>query len=283
VTPTYQNVVIMRNTTKGQGYTLAAKLDLPRVAGFSGSIAYSSTWGEEVTNKAGADPFSAWQYRIMSGKPNDQSLGLTAYNTPNRLVASLNYAIKYSKMETNISVFYTGNSGYAYSYVFGGDANGDGTSANDLMYIPKTEAEFIWASPADAQAYLTFAAQDKYLSKHKGEFAKRNAAYEPWYSRFDVRINQDFNMKVGKENNKLSFIADFINFGNLLNHNWGLNKSLASSANQPIQVTGRDATTGLLKVSMKKIGTSYMTSTFQDPTSISGLWGIQIGLRYSFN
>jgi hypothetical protein len=282
ITAPWQNVVIMRNTKKGQGYTLAAKLDLPRVAGFSGSIAYSSTWGEEVTNKAGSDPFSAWQYRYMSGSPNDQSLGLTAYNTPNRLVASLNYAIKYSKMETNISVFYTGNSGYAYSYYFNGDANGDGTT-NDLMYIPKTEAEFIWATPADAQAYWTFAAQDPYLSKHKGEIAKRNAAYEPWYNRFDVRVNQDFNMKVGKENNKLSFIVDFINFANLLNHNWGLNKSIASGASSPLTVTGRDAATGLLKVSMRKIGTNYMTSTFMDPSSISGLWGIQIGLKYSFN
>jgi len=282
ITAPWQNVVIMRNTKEGQGYTLAAKLDLPRIAGFSGSIAYSKTWGEEVTNKSGSDPFSAWQYRYMSGSSNDQSLGLTSNNTPNRVVASLNYAIKYSKMETNVSVFYTGNSGYAYSYYFNGDANGDGTT-NDLMYIPKNEAEFIWATPADAQAYWTFAAQDPYLSKHKGEIAKRNAAYEPWYSRFDVRVNQDFNMKVGKENNKLSFIVDFLNFGNLLNHNWGLNKSIASGASSPLTVTGRDAATGLLKVSMRKIGTSYMTRTFQDPSSISGLWGIQIGLKYSFN
>ena len=43
--------------------------------------------------------------------------------------------------------------GYAYSYYFGGDANGDGTTSNDLMYIPKTESDFIWATPADAQAY----------------------------------------------------------------------------------------------------------------------------------
>jgi len=285
ITSPYQNVVIMRNTNKGQGYTLAAKLDLPRFAGFTGTISYSKTWGEEVTNKSGSDPFSAWQYRIMSGDPNSQSLGLTAYNTPNRVVVSLNYALKYNKFETDASLFYTGNSGYAYSYVFGGDANGDGTTSNDLMYIPKTQSEYIWASQADADAYFAFAKQDKYLSKHAGEFAKRNAAYEPWYSRFDLRITQDFNMQFGKNNNKLQFLADFINFGNLLNHNWGLNKSLASSANAPLIITskGRDAATGLLNVSMRKVGTSYMTSTFQDPSTISGLWGIQIGFRYNFN
>ena len=202
---------------------------------------------------------------------------------PNRIVASLNYAFKYYKFETNVSVFYTGNSGYAFSYVYGGDANNDGTSANDLMYIPKSQADYIWASQADADAYFAFAKQDPYLSKHAGQFAQRNAAYEPWYNRWDLRIAQDFNMQFGKNNNKLQFLADFINLGNLLDHNWGLNKSLASSANQPLQVSGRDATTGMLKVSMKKIGTNYMTTAYQDPTSISGVWGIQIGLRYSFN
>jgi len=285
ITSPYQNVVIMRNTNKGDGYTLAAKLDLPRVYGFTGTISYSKTWGEEVTNKAGSDPFSAWQYRIQNGDPNAQSMGLTSNNMPNRIVASLNYAIKYYKFETNVSLFYTGNSGYAFSYVYGGDANNDGTSANDLMYIPKSQADYIWASQADADAYFAFAKQDPYLSKHAGQFAQRNAAYEPWYSRFDLRIAQDFNMQFGQNNNKLQFLADFINFGNLLNHNWGLNKSLASSANQPLQVMSpaRDATTGMLRVQMKKIGTSYMTTAYQDPTSISGVWGIQIGLRYSFN
>ena len=283
ITSPYQNVVIMRNTNKGQGYTLAAKLDLPKIAGFTGTISYSKTWGEEVTNKSGSDPFSAWQYRIMSGDPNAQSLGLTAYNTPNRLVASLNYAVKYNKFETSASLFYTGNSGYAYSYYFGGDANGDGTTSNDLMYIPKSQSEYIWASQADADAYFAFAKQDKYLSKHAGQIAKRNAAYEPWYSRFDLRITQDFNMQFGKNNNKLQFLADFINFGNLLSHNWGLNQSLAASANSPLLVSGRDATTGLLKVSMRKVGANYMTSTFQDPSTIAGLWGIQIGVRYNFN
>jgi hypothetical protein len=284
INSTYQNVVIMRNTNKGDGYTLAAKLDLPRVYGFSGTIAYSKTWGEEVTNKAGSDPFSAWQYRIQTGDPNEQSMGLTANNMPNRVVASLNYAIKYYKFETSVSVFYTGNSGYAYSYVYGGDANNDGVSANDLMYIPKYQSQYLWASQADADAYFAYAKQDPYLSKHAGQFAQRNAAYEPWYSRWDLRIAQNFNMKFGKDNNnKLEFLADFINFGNLLNHNWGLNKSLASSANQPFQTVTRDAATGMLKVSMRKVSGSYMTSTFQDPTSISGLYGIQIGLRYSFN
>jgi hypothetical protein len=34
---------------------------------------------------------------------------------------------------------------------------------------------------------------------------------------------------------------------------------------------------------MRKIGTDYMTNAFQDPTSVAGTWGIQLGLKYLFN
>ena len=52
-------------------------------------IAYSRSWGEEVAGKSGSDPFSAWQYRYVSGASNSDELGLTFNNTPHRWYASL--------------------------------------------------------------------------------------------------------------------------------------------------------------------------------------------------
>jgi hypothetical protein len=68
---------------------------------------------------------------------------------------------------------------------------------------------------------------------------------------------------------------------NLLSPYLGLNQSVISTS--PLIVTGRDATTGRLAVSMRKIGTDYMTKSFQDPNSVTGTWGIQLGLKYLFN
>lgn len=282
ITPTYQNVVIMRNTNKGRGYSLSAVLDLPRIAGFTGMLAYSRSWGEEVTGKSGSDPFSAWQYRLVSGSPNSDELGLTYNNTPHRMIASLSYSIEYAKyFGTSISIFYNGFKGNATSYVYSGDANADGTTSNDLMYIPRDQSELIWASQADADAYFAYAAQDPYLSKHAGEYSLRNAVYSPWNQRFDVRLLQDFKLKVGNSVNKLQFSVDIINAENLLNPGWGLNKSFVSTS--PLLTTGRDATTGMLKVSMRKIGTDYVGSTYQNPSSVSATWAIQVGVRYIFN
>lgn len=281
ITQPYQNVVIMTNTNKGHGYSVSAELDLPRVAGFSGMIAYSRSMGEEVTGKSGSDPFSAWQYRYVSGSSNSDQLGLTLNNTPHRVIASVDYAIEYAKyFGTTISFFFNGYIGNASSYYYYNDANNDGT-VNDLMYIPRNANDVLWNSPADATAYFAYAAQDPYLSKHPGEYAVRNAAYTPWQERLDMRILQDFKIKTGEQTNKLQFSVDIFNLLNMLNHSWGINKSFVTTS--PLSVVGRDAATGKLKVSMRKIGANYMTSTYQDPNTVSGTWALQIGVRYLFN
>jgi hypothetical protein len=281
LTAPYQNVVIMRNTNKGRGYSISAELELPRIAGFGGMIAYSRSWGEEVAGKSGSDPFSAWQYRYVHGSSNSEELGLTLNNTPHRIVGSLNYSIEYLKIfGTSISFMYNGFKGNASSFYYNGDANGDGTT-NDMMYIPRNATELVWSTPEDATAYFAYAAQDPYLSKHAGEYALRNAAYAPWNERFDMRFLQDIKIKVGESVNKLQFSLDIINVANLLKSNWGLNKYYIMTS--PLSVVGRDAATGMLKVSMRKLGSDYYTKSFQDPTSVSSTWALQIGLRYIFN
>jgi hypothetical protein len=159
--------------------------------------------------------------------------------------------------------------------------NKSGTSTIELMYIPKNQSELLWASQADADAYFAYAAQDPYLSKHAGEFAQRYAAYAPWQKRIDVRIMQDFKMKFKNTGNKLQLTVDIINFANLLKSSWGLNQSYVT--NSPLTVVGKDAATGMLKVSMQKIGGNFVTSSFQNPTSVAGTYGIQLGVRYVFN
>jgi len=282
INTTFQNVVIMRNTNKGDGYTLSAQLDLPRVFGFSGMVGYSRSMGREVTGKNGSDPFSAWQYRQIQNSLNDPEMGNTLNNTPHRVIGSLNYSVEYAKyFGTTISVFYSGYQGNAYTFVYNGDINRDGTSTHEQMFIPSKQMDLLWSTPADRDAYFAYAAQDPYLSKHPGEYAKRNGAYTPWNSRIDVRLLQDFKMKFGKTTNKLQFSVDVINFANLLDSSWGLNQNIVT--NSPLSYVGRDATTGKLIVAMQKINGEYIKKSFQDPTSVAGTYGIQLGLRYIFN
>jgi hypothetical protein len=284
ITSPYTDVVIMRNTSRGQGYSLSAQLDLPRVAGFNGMIAYSRSWNEEVTGKNGSDPFSAWQYRQITADLNSEELGLSFNNTPHRLVASLGYTINYAKfLASSISFFYNGYKGGAYSYVYSGDANNDGTSAHELMYIPRNQDDFVWASQADADAWFAFAAQDPYLKKHPGEFMLRNSGYLPWNDRLDMRFMQEFKLRTGDQQNRLQFTVDVINFMNLLNSSWGINQELVTSTPLLLNTPKVDPATGKLSVSMRKIGSDYVSKSFQDPGTVAATWGIQLGLKYLFN
>jgi hypothetical protein len=281
----YSYAVMMRNTNKGHSYNLSAQLSLPDYYGFSGNIAYTYGYAEEVVGKNGSDPYSAWRYRHIVDSPNSEELGLSMNNTPHRVILSANYQKEYAKMfKSTVSLFYSGYSGSALSYLYSTDANGDGT-VNDLMYIPKSKDDFIWKNgDADADAYFAFAAKDPYLSEHAGEYAKRYAAYEPFYNRIDFRFLQDFYLNAGGRKHTLQLSLDILNIPNMINSNWGINKIYIGSNLQatPLRFEGRDAATNKPIVSMTKLKDEYMTTEFQDPTSVSSTWSLQLGIRYIF-
>jgi len=281
----YSYAVMMRNTSKGDGYNLSAQLTLPNFYGFSGNIAYTYTYAQEVVGKNGSDPYSAWRYRHIVGSPNSEEMGFTMNNTPHRIIAGVNYQKEYARnFKSTVSLFYSSYSGTAVSYLYSTDANNDGT-VNDLMYIPKSKDDFIWKNgDTDATAYFEYAKNNPYLSKHAGEYAKRYAASEPFYHRIDFRFLQDFYLNIAGQRNNLQLSVDIINLPNLLNSHWGINKQYIGSNLQvtPLRFEGRDADTGKAIVSMNKIKDNYMTSAFEDPFSVNSTWNLQVGLRYIF-
>lgn len=281
----YSYAVVMRNTNKGDGYNLSAQLTLPNLYGFSGNVAYTYSYAQEVVGKNGSDPYSAWRYRHIVGSPNSEEMGFTMNNTPHRIIAGVNYQKEYvGNLKSTFSLFYSGFSGSAISYLYSTDANNDGT-VNDLMYIPKSKQDVIWKNgDADANAYFAYAKNNSYLSEHAGEYAKRYAGSEPFYNRIDFRFLQDFYLNVAGQRNTLQLSVDIINLANLLNSSWGINKQYIGSNLQatPLRYEGRDASTGKTIVSMNKTGDNYLTTAFQNPTSVSSTWNLQIGLRYIF-
>jgi hypothetical protein len=304
LTGSFSDVIVMRNIQEGQSLSLSAQLTLPTWHGFGGTVAYTYNYAEEATGKNGSDPYSAWRYRQTLNTLNGTEVGLTLNNTPHRFVASLNYYIGYAKyFGSGLTLFYNGYTGDSYSYVYTAGWYASPTAAdpdrrtyvyptNDggvgtyLAFLPKAKDDVIWENgDADWNAYQAFVAQDPYIQEHLGEYMSRYDAHLPWNSRWDLRFTQDFKLKVGNTMNTLQFTADIINFANLLNSNWGINKVLNGSnkAFPILAFEGRDAATGKAIVSMNKTGGEYYTSAHIDPSSTSATWALQLGLRYIFN
>lgn len=286
VTGSFTDVIVMRNTKEGQSVSLSAQLRLPSWHGLSGDLAYTYNYAEEATGKNGSDPYSAWRYRQTLNTLNATEVGLTMNSTPHRFTAAINYYINYAKyFGTGITLFYNGYTGDSYSYTYSGSPTNDGGVGTYLVYFPKGQNDVIWKDPADWEAYKWFVVSDDYVKNHLGEYMKRYDAHLPWNSRWDLRFTQDFKLKIGNTTNTLQFTADIINFANLLNSNWGINKLLNGSnkAFPILKYEGYDAATNKPIVSMNKSGGEYYTSAFNDPSSTSATWALQLGLRYIFN
>jgi hypothetical protein len=295
ITGSFSDVIVMRNTTEGQSLSLSAQLRLPSWNGLSGNLAYTYNYAEEATGKNGSDPYSAWRYRQTLNTLNATEVGFTMNNTPHRFIASVSYFINYAKyFGSGLTLFYNGYTGDSYSYVYasGGTKDNpfyvtnDGGVGTYLTYFPKLDGSDVdWQTPADLDAYKQFVASDEYVKNHLGEYMQRYDAHLPWNSRWDLRFTQDFKLNVGKTTNTLQFTADIINFANLLNSNWGINKLLNGSnkAFPLLKFEGRDSSTGKAIISMNKSGGEYYTSAFNDPSSTSATWALQLGLRYIFN
>lgn len=299
--PTISGLYYMTNTNKGYSYFVTAQLQKNFSNGFYANIAYTHTESKDV-NDGGSTAGTIWSSRTVAGNPNANNLSNSSYVMPNRFIASLAYRKEYGKnYATSIGVFFeTANNG-AVSYITSGDPNGDG-GTNDLMFIPKNQGDINLiaedAKDLRSSAELwnqlnSFIEQDKYLSKHRGEFTKRNAVILPYFKRADLNITQDFYVKSGKNRttkNTIRVEFNMINVGNFLNKDWGLYQNAYTGFNNGsvavLKYKGIDAATGKANYSFP-----YLNATTSTPVTVStktntdqiSRWQAQIGVRYIFN
>lgn len=286
------NAIVLDNSDQGSSFSLTGQISKSFSKGLYGSLAYTYTLARDITTNPGSQATSVWNGNPTSGTQNDQEISYTSYAMPHRIVGNISYRFEYLQhFATTLSLFYEGTAQGTFSYVYNGDVNGDGNNATDLMYIPRSPSEIIFApiaassgSPAftpqqQSDAFFRYIDQDKYLSRHKGQIAERNAARLPFYHRLDMKILQDFFIRAGKTRHTLQFSADFLNFANLISQNWGIRNTVV--VNNPLVFKGYDAN-GQPAFNMAVVNKQLVTNTFNNLQSTASTWGVQLGLRYIF-
>jgi hypothetical protein len=281
---TVKDACVLTNTDKGYGYTLNLTLNAEPVKNLDVMVAYTKTEMKEVTGMPGSNAYSAWSGLITANGPNNATVQRSQYVVPNKVIGSVSYRIPYLKdhMASTLSLFFTGFTPYGNTFRYSNDMNADGVN-NDLIYIPKARGEITFLTPADEDAFFAFMEQDKYLKKHKGQYAEAYAARAPWVNRIDLRFVQDFSINTGKARNTLQFSIDVLNAGNLLNSTWGVYKNMSISNNGAIlRYEGRDAN-NVPRFSTVKVSGKYPTQTYSYNLDFNQCWRLQLGLRYIFN
>jgi hypothetical protein len=281
------SAIVLENTSKGGTLNLTAQVTKAFTKGFYGSLAYNYTLAKNVTGNPGSQAISAWNTNPNKTTGNTLELGYSEFATPHRVVGAFSYRKEYAKnFATTLTLFYEGSQ-TVYSYTYSADINGD-QNGFDLIYIPRNQNEIIFTTATLAgvtytpeqqwDIYNQFIEQDPYLSKHRGEYAERNAARIPFYHRVDARLLQDFFITKEGRRHTLQFSADVLNLLNLLNRDWGVQETFVQrSILVPTGVANSQPTFRINTANNKPV-----TESFQDVVSTASTWGLQLGLRYSF-
>ena len=295
------SVIILENTKKGYSFSSTAQLSKSFSNGLYGSLAYTYTLATEISPNPGSQATSAWQSIVNRGTPNDEELYNSAYSIPHRVVGTISYRKEYAKhFASTLSLFYEGANQARFSYIIGGDVNGDGNNASDLMFIyaKGSDVPFVdfttttggvttvkYTIAQEQAAYDQLVSNDPYLRKHKGQYAERNSALTPWYNRIDMRFLQDFFITAGGTKHTLQFSVDILNLPNLLNKDWGIKRftalgSATTFTSNPL--TLKSIASGAPTYTLAEFNKALITTPFQKDISTFSTWGMQLGLRYMF-
>lgn len=295
----FGDVFLLRNTDKGLSRQFTASLSKPWSpdSDWSWSLGYTFTDTREVgslTSSTAGSGFGS-QYNFTT---NDESLHTARYEIRDRFSGALNWERKFfGDHKTQVGLFYEGRSGRPFSYIFSGDANGDGRTFNDLFYVPNGPGDVLFGAVTNAgvftpnatmeKAFFDWLATQPDLQRFQGSYAPENSSRAGWVNTFDVRISQE--LPGFMKGHKSKIWLDIQNVGNLINDDWGHILDWGFNGNQAVaSLVGIDRATGKYVYGYRS-GTSFgqpgnLAVPTDSDSNTNGIsqWSIQVGLRYDF-
>lgn len=274
-----QNAYVFTSENSGRSLNVSAEIKKMFKSGWYVTLGYNYLDAQDISSIEAEISGDAFDRNGAVGNVNQAVLNPSLYGNRHRFIGTANKSFEYGgKWRTTVSLVGEVAEGGRYNYTYAGDANGDGSALNDLIYIPRASEliNYTFAGSATVQelqkfAFNDFINQDPYLSSRRGTYAERNAALSPWWTRLDVRILQDLMIN----DKTFQFSLDILNVGNMISSDLGVRKLPLNT--QPIGISVSPATlepTYTFDISQ--------TETFIDDFSLLSRWQMQIGLRYIF-
>ncbi|MCW3161398.1 TonB-dependent receptor [Chryseobacterium oryctis] len=226
-----------------------------------GEITASYTWSDikDNTSYNGNVANSATLSTMVQSDPRNLRMTYSDNQFRNKVVV---YGNSPTIAGFTLGVRYSGIGGTRFSVTAGGNINGDFVDSNDLAYIFPQLTQSLIDDPEVGSALKD------YITKYNNNIAERNGGKNGFYGIWDVRVAKKIKFeKIGA----FELSVDIFNVANLLNKEWGVNKSYGTMA--------------LYRAT--KFNTA--TKQFEYVRNTSGLeplsgnpYQIQIGAKYTF-
>ncbi|WP_341838701.1 TonB-dependent receptor [Chitinophaga caseinilytica] len=239
-----------------------------------GEITGSYTWNDSKDNTSYNGDVANTATLGLMVKDNPRDLSHMTYSDNQFRHKVVFYGTLPSWKGFSVGVRYSGLGGTRYSLAVNGNVNGDFVTSNDLAYI------FNVNDPNVSQVYkdgingiLNNAnasnSLKSYIRESMGKVAERNGGENGFFGIWDLRIAKKFSFA---KRHGIELSVDGFNIANMLNKDWGTNKSLGK---QNIYTT-----TGFDKAKNEMV---YRVGANTGVVSPGGTpWQVQFGARYSF-
>ncbi len=212
----YTTLIRVGNTGVGESTYLTLGWNRPVKNKWGFDFSYSHGRATEAQAIGQTTAGGQWNRNVVFNQ-NTVKEGTADFETRHRVQLGYTRDFMFVKnYRTRMSLYYEGRSGNPFSWVFGGDLNGDGVSFNDTVAVPSGvgDARFDFSQMPAAQrdAFLAYVANSQ-LSSYAGGVAPKNAFTEPWVNRLDLKFIQNIPI-AGPV--RLELFFDFINLGSFL-------------------------------------------------------------------
>jgi len=265
--PTYSNIAtafgnayFLTNTNKGNDLTETLQLSknfhhLNLMANYAHQRALSV--GDWTSSTASSN----WQFGFVNkGDIYTPVLSRTQFEIQHRFNVSATYDFTTGPVSHNIGAFYVAQSGQPYSLLMGGDPNRDGSTNNDLLFVPaagiilcsssasgapnatapcRTSAGAT-STPLDSALYTNFL-QSVGVDPAGGKILNRNLLRQPWTRRLDLHYGLGLPQFMRA---RVMIEADLLNALNLVDNKYGVERFVANSTYSIVAFNGIDPTTG---------------------------------------
>ncbi|WP_459211668.1 TonB-dependent receptor [Aquimarina rhabdastrellae] len=286
INPNFTNVFLLTNSDEGYRYNLTLGLH-KNERFYNGYVGYTYGRSKDVSSTVRNSQAANFEFN-QAVVSNDPGTSYSNFDLRHKIVSYHNFDFKIKNDDLSVGLIYNGRSGSPFSYIYGGDINRDGSSRNDVIYVPANANEINLVDITDASGNVTVSAaqqwqqlnnyinNDDYLRSRRGRIAERNGARTPWNHQIDLKLAYKKNFK--KKKQSIEFTFDLLNLPNFLNKDWGRLYFVPNVLNSSFSL-----------LDFVGVENNQPTFQFRNPQSTpwvvdnaNSRWQAQFGLHYRF-